>query len=77
MAMQSFFGRMWKPNRVSQPTISGREIEGEVRIKVNGESIQCVKYRGVSNGKKRTMYVSVTDPTTGENVLLSTFEVDE
>ena len=63
--MQNFYAKTTKPTRVTPAQTHGREIAGEVRVKVNGESTQVIDYYCTTREDRLQVFVKVFDPITG------------
>lgn len=66
--MQNFYARATKPTRATPAQCSGKEIEGEVRVKVDGESTQVIYYHCTTREDRLQVFVKVFDPNTGEQL---------
>lgn len=64
MAYQNFFMSGKNPNRVTPAQVSGKELNGEFRMRNEGESVQIVSVRGYETSEKGkiAVFVSVHTP---------------
>lgn len=66
--MQNFFASIRKPGIKSPAQTSGRELDGEVRMLVDGASTQVIDYYCYTNDGNLSIRVKVYDPTTGDTL---------
>lgn len=67
--MQNFFTSADNGRRANPAQVSGKTLEGQVRMKVKGESKQVMSYIGCPNGDDTiTLKIVVNHPETGETL---------
>lgn len=67
--MQNFFTRANNGRRANPAQVSGKQIDGEVRMKVEGVSKQVVRFIGSPNDDDTiTLRIVVNHPETGETL---------
>ncbi len=78
MAMQQYFGRLWKTRKgkVTNYQTSGREIDAEVCVRNKGKSICLVRVSGIAHDEVNFTNIIVTDPETGEVILDKSFRTE-